>query len=73
MQRGASIVVIQSLLGHADVKTTMRYSHLSDDSKREAMKVLNRNSCHNAVTISNFDNNNYLNVVPSQTEIVVKA
>lgn len=72
VQRGVSIVVIQSLLGHADVKTTMRYSHLSDGSKREAIKVLNKNNCHNAVTISNFDNNNYLNVISSQTEIAVK-
>ena len=35
----ASIVAVSKALGHSDIKTTMRYTHL-DDSVRDAFKVL---------------------------------
>ncbi len=37
---GAPIVAIQQLLGHSDIKTTMRYAHLSKSSLRDTVKLL---------------------------------
>lgn len=38
--RGVSIVIVQRLLGHVDIKTTMRYAHLSPEVTREAVQRL---------------------------------
>ena len=38
--KGVSIAVIQQLLGHTDIKTTMRYAHLSQSSLIEAVRQL---------------------------------
>ena len=48
--KGVSIAVIQQLLGHTDIKTTMRYAHLSQNSLIEAVQQLetplaHRNGC----------------------------
>ena len=40
VMRGVSIVIVQRLLGHVDIKTTMRYAHLSPDVTREAVQRL---------------------------------
>lgn len=39
-QRGVSLKAIQDLLGHADLKMTMRYAHLAQNDLREAVAVL---------------------------------
>lgn len=39
---GANPVDIASLAGHADLKTTMRYSHLNHERKKEVIKRLDR-------------------------------
>ncbi len=39
---GVDIVTVKELLGHADVKTTMRYAHSNDDAKRRAVQRLTR-------------------------------
>lgn len=55
---GVSMKVIQELLGHADITTTMRYAHLSPITLRESIRTLdNRKTiemeiCHKNVTIS---------------------
>jgi integrase len=36
--------VIQELMGHATIEMTMRYAHLSPDTRREAVGVLDRPS-----------------------------
>ena len=36
--KGVSIAVIQRLLGHTDIKVTMRYAHLSQDSLNKAIQ-----------------------------------
>jgi integrase len=41
VMRGASIKVVQELLGHADLTMTMRYSHLSQEHKKKAVDLLN--------------------------------
>ena len=38
--RGAPLKAVQELLGHADIKMTMRYAHLSPDARREAVRLL---------------------------------
>ncbi|MFH1772992.1 MAG: site-specific integrase [Patescibacteria group bacterium] len=39
-EAGASIKAIQELLGHSDIKTTMRYAHLSPSALQETVKLL---------------------------------
>jgi integrase len=39
---GADIVVVKELLGHKSLSMTMRYSHLSQEHKRNAVENLNR-------------------------------
>ena len=41
IENGASIVAVSRILGHADLKTTMRYAH-PDDSLKEAVESLSR-------------------------------
>jgi integrase len=41
VMHGASIKDVQELLGHADLKMTMRYAHLSDKHKSKAVNLLN--------------------------------
>lgn len=43
-QAGANLVAIQGLLGHSDIRTTMRYAHINDGALREAIGILNTNS-----------------------------
>lgn len=38
--KGASILAIKELLGHTDIKTTMRYAHLSPEIAVDAIKYL---------------------------------
>jgi site-specific recombinase XerD len=38
--RGAAIKVVQELLGHTDIMTTMRYAHLSPETRRDAVALL---------------------------------
>ena len=39
--KGVPIKTIQELMGHKDISMTMRYAHLSEDTKIEAIQVLN--------------------------------
>lgn len=40
VQSGVSLRVVQELLGHASITTTMRYSHLAADDLRRAVEIL---------------------------------
>jgi integrase len=42
VMNGVGLKAVQELLGHADIKTTMRYAHLSQEHLREAVSVLNK-------------------------------
>ena len=40
VQRGVSLPIVQSILGHADPSTTERYVHMAPDAMKQAMSVL---------------------------------
>jgi integrase len=48
VMRGAPIKVVQELLGHRDITTTMRYAHLSPESRRDAVALLDTNASREA-------------------------
>ena len=43
---GVDVVVLQKLLGHSDVRTTMIYTHAADEAMHVAVGKLNRNKDH---------------------------
>ncbi len=42
VMRGASLKAVQELLGHESIEMTLRYSHLTPDVKKEAVRLLDR-------------------------------
>jgi site-specific recombinase XerD len=38
--RGASLKAVQELLGHESIEMTLRYSHLTPDVRRSAVRLL---------------------------------
>ena len=48
---GVDLKTVQELLGHKDISMTLRYSHLSQAHKKEAVKTLERVLYHNSITI----------------------
>jgi site-specific recombinase XerD len=40
VRKGATLKAVQELLGHKDMKMTMRYAHLADDFKKDVVKLL---------------------------------
>jgi integrase len=43
---GANVIVIAEILGHGDIRTTKRYSHAMDESKRAAVGKLAETGAH---------------------------
>jgi len=41
VMKGASLKEVQELLGHENLKMTMRYAHLGDENKKKAVNLLN--------------------------------
>ena len=40
---GGNLYDLQKILGHADIKTTQRYAHLSPNHLKEAVNIVNIN------------------------------
>jgi hypothetical protein len=40
--KGVDIRTVQELLGHKDIKMTMRYAHLAPDHMKRAVEILDR-------------------------------
>ncbi|MGE0367319.1 MAG: site-specific integrase [Candidatus Dadabacteria bacterium] len=53
VESGANIVAISKILGHSDIKTTMRYTH-PEDSLKDALESLG-NFAQNATNIATND------------------
>jgi len=69
-QHGVSITIVKDLLGHSDIRTTMRYSHLTTSATREAVLLLNVNNGHNMATISNLRDKEFPLSLLGKTEII---
>lgn len=72
-QNGVSIVLIKELLGHADIKTTMRYSHLSASAVKGAIDTLSKDIGHNMVTIPEIREVKTAIIAPICSEILQKS
>lgn len=70
--RNISLQVIQHFLGHSDIRTTMRYAHLSPETLKESIQVLDQRSesCHSGVT--NNENNKIINILPDYDSPSIK-
>jgi len=57
-EKGVSMAVVKELMGHSDIRTTMRYAHLGQHTLRDAIKTLETpqkiSLRHNSVTIENL-------------------
>ena len=40
VQKGVSLYEVKELLGHSDIKMTMRYAHLANETLRQAISKL---------------------------------
>ena len=56
MMRGGNILTLQRILGHGDIKMTMRYSHLAPDhfDGAQSFTLGTTNRCRWVMTLENF-------------------
>ena len=52
VQRGVPLKAVQELLGHADIKTTMRYAHLAPSDLERAVLALSKGPVRPAPALS---------------------
>lgn len=72
-QNGVSVIVIKELLGHSDIKTTMRYSHLTPSTVRGAIETLNQNNGHHLGTTSKIIEIKPITFVPNKLKLPQKT
>jgi len=69
-EKGVALLTIKELMGHSDIRTTMRYAHLSQHTLRDAIKVLETSQVfdlrHHSVTPANLG---VTNSTPEKREI----
>jgi len=66
VMRGGSLKALQEMLGHSNIKTTMRYAHLSQEHKKEAVKLLDGLTTSNSM--SHFVTNSEKNGLPQNSQ-----
>jgi len=50
VMEGVDLVTVKELLGHKQITTTMRYAHLSNEHKRQALERLQASYGHHMDT-----------------------
>jgi len=48
---GVDLKTVQELLGHKDIKMTLRYAHLSQAHKKEAVRALEKLVYHDFIAV----------------------
>jgi integrase len=67
VMRGGSLKALQEMLGHSNIKTTMRYAHLSQEHKKEAVKLLDGLTTSNSM--SHFVTNSEKLSLPQNSQL----
>lgn len=62
IMRGASLKEIQEILGHKNLTMTMRYAHLSQEKKKQAVNLLSGLTGNNLVTSENVNERKSLTI-----------
>lgn len=67
LMRGGTLKALKEILGHADIKMTMRYAHLSKEFTKEEIQIMNGLTSKNkkAVELSSAENDNCHKTVTS--------
>ena len=56
VMKGVDLATVKELMGHKDIRMTLRYSHLSKSHIKSAVSVLDK-KCDSYVTVEGFDEN----------------
>ena len=58
--KGVDLRTVQELLGHKDIRMTMRYAHLAPDHMRSAVEILDRGADKDGRVLAEILDGHYL-------------